>query len=579
MTLRASKTEKSPTFGLYKATLSKNIGSIILLSVAMLIYCPGFFVASLSQITFRASDYNSPDALSALYGVSVTLSCILVCVGNYVNFSYLYKKSSSDVFHALPLTRSSLLISRAAACFTGLLIPLTIGYTALVCLTVPYPTYAIGTIAQIASAYLVNVLMMAAFSAFSLIFIVCAGSGFDLAVSFFGFNVAVLAVGGIIDSLCESYLSGYSMQSELFLRTLSPIYYLAERSVMFANNDYALSESVGLIFDIIKYTVVFAIISPLLYRFRKAERGEQAYAYKFIYVICGVLAGICGGYALSEIFIFAVGQKEYSVIGFVAFVAGALITTVVYGAVTDRGFKGFKRSMIIGGGSAVVYGIIAVIIVSGAFGFENRIPAADKVTAATVVFDDTTVDFTDAKCVIDLHKAIIEKDADDDFDDTVDTPHTYVTIDYNLSGKGNVGNGDMLRQYFVDKTKLKDELFAVYASDNRFEKIEKELNAANGKIDIWGDYSEGEDSFTLDGTLSRANAKRIIEVYKKELRAVGKEIFSEKSQTGIVASFNLYIDNTSDSYSLDYYTTADFTETNKLLSEYIASDEKEMILQ
>lgn len=579
MTLRASKTEKSPTFGLYKATLSKNIGSIILLSVAMLIYCPGFFVASLSQITFRASDYNSPDALSALYGVSVTLSCILVCVGNYVNFSYLYKKSSSDVFHALPLTRSSLLISRAAACFTGLLIPLTIGYTALALLTIPYPTYAIGTIAQIASAYLVNVLMMAAFSAFSLIFIVCAGSGFDLAVSFFGFNVAVLAVGGIIDSLCESYLSGYSMQSELFLRTLSPIYYLAERSVMFANNGYVLSESVDLIFDIIKYTVVFAIISPLLYRFRKAERGEQAYAYKFIYVICGVLAGICGGYALSEIFIFAVGQKEYSVIGFVAFVAGALITTVVYGAVTDRGFKGFKRSMIIGGGSAVVYGIIAVIIVSGAFGFENRIPAADKVTAATVVFDDTTVDFTDAKCVIDLHKAIIEKDADDDFDDTVDTPHTYVTIDYNLSGKGNVGNGDMLREYFIDKTKLKEELFAIYASDNRFEKIEKTINAANGKIDIWGDYSEGEDSFTLDGTVSRANAKKLIETYKKELKAVGKEIFSEKNQTGIVASFNLYIDNTSDSYSLDYYTTADFTETNKLLSEYIATDEKEMILQ
>ncbi|MBO4433789.1 MAG: hypothetical protein J5852_09700, partial [Clostridia bacterium] len=511
MTLRASKTEKSPTFGLYKATLSKNIGSIILLSVAMLIYCPGFFVASLSQITFRASDYNSPDALSALYGVSVTLSCILVCVGNYVNFSYLYKKSSSDVFHALPLTRSSLLISRAAACFTGLLIPLTIGYTALACLTVPYPTYAIGTIAQIASAYLVNVLMMAAFSAFSLIFIVCAGSGFDLAVSFFGFNVAVLAVGGIIDSLCESYLSGYSMQSEFFLRTLSPIYYLAERSVMFANNGYALSGSVGLIFDIIKYTVVFAIVSPLLYRFRKAERGEQAYAYKFIYVICGVLAGICGGFALSEIFIFAVGQKEYSVIGFVAFVAGALITTVVYGAVTDRGFKGFKRSMIIGGGSAVVYGIIAVIIVSGAFGFEGRIPAAKDVTAATVVFDDTTVDFTDARCVIDLHKAIIEKDADDDFDDTVDTPHTYVTIDYNLSGKGNVGNGDMLREYFIDKTKLKEELFAIYASDNRFEKIEKTINAANGKIDIWGDYSEGEDSFTLDGTVSRANAKKIIE--------------------------------------------------------------------
>lgn len=567
MTLRASKTKRSPVFGVFCATLSKNTGSIILLSIAMLIFCPGFLLAALSKTAFRPEDYYSPEMLNAVYGVTAIFSCILVCIGNYVSFAYLYKKSSSDVFGALPLTRGGMLFSRAAAAFIGVLIPVTIGYTALAILTALYPTYVIGTVAQIASAYLVNVLLMLAFSGFSLIFIMCAGSGFDLVLSFCGFNLAVLVVGAVLHSLCNSYLSGYSDSYIGFLSVMSPVYYLAERGVFFAEGGYVLKGSGDIIFGILKYAAVFCIIDPLLYRFRKAERGEQAYAYKFIYVICGVLAGICGGYALSEIFVTAADLKTYSIVGFVSFTAGALITTVVYGAVTDRGFKGFKRAMAVGAVSAVVYGMAAVIIISGAFGFETRLPAADKVTAATVRFDDNVIAFTDAKDVIALHKAIIDKRADDEYKDTVDSPHTYVDISYELKGKD-----EMLREYFVDKSKVKRELFKIYSSDNRFEDIEKTVNAATYRIDVWGDFYIGDDSVTLNGTVNKEGTRKLIETYKKELKAVGEEIFSPEKQTRIVASVNLIVENNRESSSFSIYTTADFPETNSILSAFQVSD-------
>ena len=567
MTLRASKRKLNPALGLLKATLSKNIGIIILMSIAMLIFCPGFLLTRLSGTTFRPGDYYSPDVLDAVYSITTSLSCVLVCIGNYLNFSYLYKKSSSDVFGALPLTRSSLLLSRAAASFIGVLIPVTIGYISLSFLSIPYPAYAVGTVAQISAAYLMNILFMAAFSAFSLFFIVCAGSAFDLAISFFGFNAAVLAVGGIINSLCDTYLSGYSNSYTGIMRAVSPVYYLIECGYYFADNDYAISTSLSCIWGALRIAVIFFILSLVLYNYRKDERGEQAYAYKFIYVICGILAGICGGYALSEIFILGADTKRLSAIGIVSFIAGALITTVVYGAVSERGFKNFKRSMVIGGISAAVYGIIVLVIVSGAFGFEKRIPASGKVTAATVTFDSETIEFTDAKDVIALHKAIIDKKADDEYKYEVDSPHTYVEITYDL-GKGR----QFVRSYFADKVKIKSELFKVYTAEERFRELQKTVDEANAYIEIWGtDYSD-EDYVNLDGRMTKDEAGNLISVYKKELLKLGDNYFSVEKQESIVMDVTLYREEGSNQKTVCFFTTADFTETNGILTAFRQQD-------
>ena len=571
MTLRASKHKLNPTFGLVRSTLYKNSGIIILMCIAMLIFCPGFFLAILHNTTFRKTDYTSPDMLDLLYGVSAVSSCIMVGIGNYVNFAYLYKKSSSDVFHALPLTRVSLLFSRVSASFISVLVPVTLGYISLFVLSFIYPDYAVGTIAQIASAYLVNILLILAASAYTLFFIICAGSAFDLILSFAGFNIAVFVVGAIINTLCSSHLSGYDYSYAGIYKALSPVFYFANCGYMFADNGYVLSLSGKLIFDIVKCAAVFFILSAALYNFRKAERGEQAYAYKFIYIICGVLAGICGGYALSQIFVYGADTEEFGIIGIISFIAGALITTVVYGAVTERGFKTFKRSMAVGGFSVIAYGIIAVVVMTGAFGFENRIPSEDKINSATVSFDEVLVDYTDAGDALALHKAIIAKGADDDYKDIVDSPHTYVKIIYNLGG-----NDEFVRQYFVDKTKVKKELFAVYASDKRFDEIEKNIEKAYKRIELWGDKCNVD--VYIDGQITKADAKNLISVYRRELNALGEEYFSVENQEYTVMDITLCIETTDSdegsygTYCYNIRTTSDFPETNEILSAFEQED-------
>lgn len=529
MTLRVSRNKIGPAAGLFSDTVLKNLGIIILTVVAMLIFCPGFFIATLQEQTFRPENYNqnSPECLTALFGVCGVISVIFVTVANYINFSYLYKKNSSDVFHALPLTRARLLLSRAAAGFVSVLIPVTVGYAALFALTAFYPTYVVGTLSQIASAYLVNILCIMMASAYSLIFIVCAGSAFDLVLSFAGFNAALLVIGLIISAVAEEHLIGYSSENIVeIIKVMSPLAFCAVGASEFALCDdasdvgFSLSANGGFILAVIIYTLVFTVIALILYNYRKAERGGQAYAYKFLYVICSVLAGICGGYLLSRIFLLPSDAGDISVIAGVSFIAGALVTTVAYGAVTDRGFKHFRKSLIYGGISAAVYVVVLAIIMGGAFGFAKRIPDVSKVETASISFDDVYLDIEDASKnnkVIALHKAIVERDADDDIDDEVDTQHTYVRIEYKLKG-----NGSMWRNYFVDVDKVADELFALYAGDERFEDMNASVDGYKGNIYFETyDYDEGG---CVSYEISKDQLRTLINAYKADLRRIGKDI-------------------------------------------------------
>ncbi len=577
MTLRVSKNKLNSTAGLLKSTVIKNGGIIVLLIIAMLIFCPGFFLATLQDREFRAEDFvnDNPEYLGVLFGACGIISAIFVSIANYISFSYLYKKNSSDVFHALPLTRSGLLIARAGAAFLTVLIPLTVGYVSLLALTAFYPTYVIGTFSQIASAYLMNILCIAFASAFSLIFIICAGSAFDLALSYIGFNSAVLVIGTIISAIASDHLSGYATDYiNDILKSVSPIVFCGAGAAEFALGEngktaYSLLSSGKFITEVIVFTAVMFIGSLILYNHRKAERGGQAYAYKFIYIICSVLAGICGGYLLSRIFIFAADSKEISLIGAITFVAGALLTAVVYGAVTERGFKKFKSALIYGGVSTVAYILILAVIFTGAFGFSKRVPENKDIKIATVRFQNENIELSanGFDKIIALHKAVIDKKADDDMKEEVDTPHTYLNLEYELKG-----GKTMYREYYIDIPKVENELFALYSGDERFGKMYRAIeDFTESTIDLDVQRYDNAEGGDFDGyreyIVSKKQLKTLVDTYRKELDRVGK-----KAMTGEDAAMQIsaYINNSEYKHyaELDLYLCSDFRETIALVDTF-----------
>ena len=562
MTSRVLKNKLNPTFGLFRSTLRKNLGVIVLLAVAMLILCPGLFLTTLPNVKREDVIPDNPMYLEILFGLCGFASCAFVAIGNFISFSFLYKKNSSDVFCSLPLTGTGLFIARAAASFVTVAIPLTLGYVSLFTLTAFYPAYLLGTFTQILSAYLVNLLCMLFVSGFVLIFIVCAGSAFDLIISFFGFNAAVSVIGFIIANLSSGYLSGFSDESiSGIMKSMSPMAYCLASALEFAGSDgstpYSLAGNIGFILITLCVTAAFFAAAILLFIHRKTERGGQAYAYKFIYVICSILAGICGGYILSAIFSLAGEEKPMSFIGIISFIPGALLTVTVYGAVTDRGFKKFKKSLVYGAVSVAAYLVILAVIMNGAFGFSNRIPQRGDVIYAEIICGDAVINLDESAPVIALHKAIIDKDANDFDKSELSSPHDSVRIRYKLKG-----GGEMLREYYADMDKVGDEVFKVLNADERFddylETVEK-LSTDSFEADLCGD----DESYDCIGT--KKQLKEFIKAYREDFSRYGKQIVYGQDEM-IISVFSKQKEG--DEYLFEIKLTDDFTETLSVLDGF-----------
>ena len=515
MTLRTSSNSLNPTLNMMWFTIRKNIGLLLLSVVAVLMLCPGFYLV-------RMDDYAtySVDLLWVLAALLTIGAGILVVFYNVINFMFLYSKKSSDVFHALPLTRMQLLTSRCIAGVISTLIPVIVGYVALaiIFLCIPIHRPDVGMVFGCLAYTVMTVLVC---SAFSMIFIVCAGSAFDLVLSFFGLNGGLLVVGLVIMSMMNSLLVGASdtVNYKMF-EWLSPFWYCGAGLARFIDNDCIFySDSLHFFIRTAIYTALFFAASLILYDRRKAEKGGDAYAYRFIYVLTSFVVGIAVAYFVGYIFEYG----DYNIIFWIFATLGALMFAVAFGAITDRGFKYFKRSLIVGACSATALFLSAVIFMTGAFGFSTRIPESSSIDYVSVRYSSETVDYTDPTLPLEVHKKFVDNiEAFDD--DEYKGEKSYVYLDYHLKNGMTVA-----REYLVPVGEFNDQLFALYSSDERFERIAYDYKVANPvsvEIDVAVDpetkkytFYRGENTEYIDSFITGAEFQKLLALYRKDLQS------------------------------------------------------------
>ena len=181
-------------FNLFKFTVRKNIGIIILATVFMLLICPGYVFIEMSNYqagsSFFSNPYNMKNSIIGISTVITVVVSIIAVFSCFVNFSFLYSKKSVDVYHALPITRTSLLFSRFFAAVVPLFIPIILCYGSLIGLS--FFDNVVADIKSILTAFAFSAAIMLMSAAFTMIFIVCAGSVFDLIISFVVINLGAL---------------------------------------------------------------------------------------------------------------------------------------------------------------------------------------------------------------------------------------------------------------------------------------------------------------------------------------------------------------------------------------------------
>ena len=560
MTLKTSSREINPFWGMLKSALRKNLGIIIIVTIAALLYCPGHFLTDFEYYIGRINNgnYSGYDMLQDfMYIVSVSAG-ILVTFFNFINFTYLYSKRSSDVFHAFPLTRSELLISRMSASVIGTLLPVTVAYMAYTALCIFNP-WMMASVAQILISYLHTLLVIFVCASFSSVFVVSAGSMFDLGLSFIGANAALLVIAAIIDIILEETLLGYSTNTHGIMKALSPLYYSGMGLANLNNiKAYGISDlTVKYIIISVVYTVLFTALSLFLYNRRKAEKGGQAYAFKYMFVLCSILAGVCGSYIVGYLF----SEGDFNPIFWIFATIGAILTCTVYGAVTNRGFKNIKTSIIIGAISAIILPSVAVTGITGCFGYSKYIPDADKVQSATIGYFSETIEFKqkDIDWVNDFHAEILESDALIVRSNPTGEQTRWICFNYYMKDGTTVS-----RRFHIVQAKAKDILLKLYKCDQRIDTVESALEDSpkNAIINIGARIGE-KYVYTF---VTHSECEQLLKYYREDLAVADTSYITEN----IPYTFDLEWRDKNNMY-VTHFVTLEYSKKFEKTYNYIAS--------
>ncbi len=548
MTLKTSYRNINPAFGMFKSTLRKNAGLIILMCVGVLIYCPGYFIADI--VRYRAAD--SADMSQIFILLLSFAGCAAVLLFNLLNSMFLYSKRSSDVFLSLPLTRTELLISRCAAGFVFGAIPVLVGYTSVSVLN-----SLVG--APVDAMYIINNLLatlafMAVCSVLSMVFVSCAGSAFDLGVSFLTVNIGVVLATLIALSLFDSFVVGFNFSNEYeIIKWLSPFAHFTYYMTGLLDN-----EKVGA-FGYYGYCValiaVFGALSVFLFKKRKAERGGQAYAFRFMPIICGFLISICCGYGLGMIF----GQGEIKILFWIFATIGAVISAVIYGAITKRGFKGIKSFVVSGIAAVLTMVLVCIVAATGGFGYETRMPEKADIDSVIVTVNGYGIEFKNSDLPFGAHNQILDDKLywqEDYSDEYINLIHIH--FDYALKGGKEFKRSYRLNTYDKDVSEL---LYKFYSCDERYDSFLKVLDDTKENVVDFYSYESGQGN-DFSTYVTKAECRKIIEIYHNEEKKypdIGKRYFG-----GNYAAYYDMVVQDSDNwnyYSMELYLADDFPET------------------
>ncbi len=310
-------------------------------------------------------------------------------------FSYLHNKRQTDLYGALPISRTTLYISKMSSAILFSIIPAFVFYLIITLISVCCSV----EIADVIPKAFLNTLILAFTCVTSYgVIAVCCGTTMNSIIMYLTISIAyplsVFFATGIAGGMFIG--SDFSVLVQSFVTTaLTPM--------------AARSQNHPIYWCI--FTVVCIAAGALLARYRKSERAQSSFAY---YIPCHIVkllvSFLCGAF-LGTLF----GSLNVLNNGYLGFVFGFVLASVPAFVIAHLIFyKGFSKLI----KTAIPLGAMVVIVLAGVgianidgFGYNSYVPKPEDVKSAGYI--DTYYHFTTQK----KHIREIAKEACDDYTD------------------------------------------------------------------------------------------------------------------------------------------------------------------
>lgn len=522
--MQKTSLNKNIALNLFGFSLLKNLPVAAVASVLVLLVSPVYLINMINSAferntlrvdyTYSLDIYVLPYLLCGLAMAATAVGLLLL----FTNFNFLFNKQSSDVYHALPLTRSQLFFARFGAAYVTALIPLGVGYLGV--FFVGFMDRVELSHKMLLLGFIFTIIFMALCLLFSMLIIMLTGCVFDAIVALLAINIGlpicVLPFDEIANNLIFGYM-GNGLTEKAFVYGTPFGYALKNLNSLLENPEkpWFTFSRVVIVFAII---VVLSFIIVKVYNVRKSEKAGEAFAFGFVPYVISAIISILGFFVLGSIFFG--GLETYNPAFWIIGIIGALLCGVVYNAIVNRGFKKFKLSFIPSIIAILVVSLITISLAADAFGIENYSPKASNVEKIQVGFgaEEITVSGEDIQDIIDFHRDIIQqKENVEVLDDDINGGEYHsVRFEYSLKGGKQVN-----RRYYVPASLFAEE-FAEFISGpyaNYFE--ENYVPADYDYFNISGDFAKSkEGGGYYSCTITRQEVETLLSLYIADLRNV-----------------------------------------------------------
>lgn len=290
---------------------------------------------------------------------------------------YLHNRRSVDFFHALPIPRETLFLSRFTAGMIFTLVPILFCQVLNLIAYFIFPV-KIASIAILFSSFFLEILVISAavFAIFSICFLVAVSC--STVIEQLGYSAALTIIGPVIVlmwfSVCNEALFGY-VASEKVVQYLSPIGLILTTS----SGKISMAGIISLIVWII-IGVGMLMLGLRIYKKRQSETAEQLGRVTILSRLVKVFAGTLGTFFITVLFSGLFHDREW------VYIAGALIGAplgyIIVEAITASGFSTVKKALpMIGLTTGVMLMAGSYLSFSG-FGYEYYIPKTESINEA-----------------------------------------------------------------------------------------------------------------------------------------------------------------------------------------------------
>ncbi len=571
-------------FNVFGFTLKKNLGFSLVAAILSIMVSPVYiysvikdYLSSYSKLIYRFE--NMQILFSTLMAIAATLFLIILL---FINFSFLFSKSASDYFHALPLKRWELLVARFMASFVSSLIPLTVGYIG---------TFAITLLSFVEAnpflcikAYLFTVLMMLLLGLFTLIFIIISGGVFDSIIGFVAVNLGLPIIVAYISNLCAEHIYGFVGDLDFEAGILSyttPFAYPLIKLLLGLTGEGAFF-SIKSILGSIAQIIIWGGISVILYKNRKAEKLGGSYAFKFMPELIGLIVSAIGLFFFGYLF----GESPANAIYWIMGSIGAIITAVVYSLIINRGFKKVKKAIAFGGLASLVLICVNLGIKYDITGYRYNLPKAEQIESVNIQSGVIDINVRNIDLALELNRSIVNEHSDDYLGN--DRTNMF-TFEYTLKDGRTV-----TRRYSVETKIAKEEKSRLIAEEYSRSLVEEFNEFKEKKADSWTLSGYLYDSYQYIGSfethISEEKVEELVKAYATDIKSYGNNYFIDMADAGlssVLISGNKVVNTYYEEDSFggfkqhtdyeDYFISVDNYEKFETFSKVLSTIEYEII--